>query len=416
MVVQVFGRSTGPAATRETARLAALEQIDMLDAPRDKGFDRIVRLIKEIFGVEIGLVTIIDAHRQWYLACSGFGNDEVPRQDTFCRYVIDDDEPLVVEDATRDARFAAHPAVAQKEGVRFYAGVPIKTAEGQAVGTLCAIDRRPRSFGNRELRILQELAGAAMDRIELLQFASTDGLTGALTRRAFRDQADQLVSAALMQGYDLSCIVLDVDYFKQVNDTYGHAVGDDVLRTVAAISKTTLGPDDLVGRLGGEEFAFVLPRTDQAAACEIAARLREAIEGRSTETSAGSLKITASFGITSLSIAAKNIETLLAQADAAMYKAKREGRNRCVAWNEMRSEFALSSRRRVLKAGAIIFNDRRSVIDCTVRALGSDGAGLSVSNSAGVPAEFVLAIRSDGLEMYCRVISQDRQHIEVAFA
>lgn len=126
---------------------------------------------------------------------------------------------MVVQDSTRDPRFAAHPAVTGPEHIRFYAGVPLKTKAGHTIGTVCAIDRSTRSFSHRDIGILQELAGAVMDRIELLQTASTDSLTEALTRRAFKREAELLISAALRHKHDLSCIVLDVDHFKKVNLT-----------------------------------------------------------------------------------------------------------------------------------------------------------------------------------------------------
>lgn len=414
-VVKAFGKSSEDAKKREMERLAALEQLDLLDTPRDDGFDRIVRLIKQIFTVDIGLVTLIDAHRQWYKACSGLSNEEVPREDTFCRYVVDYEEAMVVQDATKDQRFAQHPAVTGENHIRFYAGVPLNTKDGHVVGTVCAIDRTPRSFSAKDLGILQELAGAAMDRIELMQSAATDSLTDALTRRAFKQEADQLISLALRHQHNLSCIVLDIDHFKSVNDTHGHAAGDQVLRTVAATCKANLRAGDIFGRLGGEEFCVVLPHIDREGALAAAEKIRTAIASKPVRGDYGALNVTASFGIASLSIVSKDIETLIAQADAAMYHAKNRGRNQCVAWNAIRTDHATGARRRVLKAGSIVFNDRRSTIDCTIKSLGEDSAGLSVSNSAGIPAEFMLAIKGEGFETMCRVIAQDRQNIEVAF-
>lgn len=105
VVARVFGKSSLEAIQRENDRLAVLQQLDILDTPRDEGFERIVRLIKEIFSIDIGIVSLIDAHRQWYKACSGLAGDEVSREDTFCRYVVDCEKPVVVQDATKDPRF-----------------------------------------------------------------------------------------------------------------------------------------------------------------------------------------------------------------------------------------------------------------------------------------------------------------------
>jgi len=413
---RAFGRSSADMVEREEARLAALEQLDMLDTPRDPGFDRIVRLIKQIFDVDIGIVSFIDAHRQWYKACSGLMPDEMPRQDTFCQHVVAAEDAIVVQDATKDPRFSHHSVVTGEAHVRFYVGVPLKTAEGHVVGTVCAIDRRPRSFSRRDLTILDELAGAAMDRVSLLRAASSDSLTGAMTRRAFKEEADRLISLAIRHRHDLSCLALDVDHFKQVNDTHGHAAGDEVLRAVASACRSVLRAGDLFSRQGGEEFAILLPHVDLQGALATAEKLRELVQSLSIELPQGTLQVTASFGIASLSIVAKDVETLLAQADAAMYQAKQTGRNKCLAWGQANGAAQIGQRRRVLKAGSIIFNDRRSTIDCTVKTIGPDGAGLSVSSSTGIPAEFVLAIPGDGFQTRCKIIAQDRQSVEVAFA
>ncbi|WP_183938720.1 sensor domain-containing diguanylate cyclase [Rhizobium paranaense] len=412
--VQAFGRPSAKPAQQEVVRLAALEELDLLETPRDEGFERLVRLIKEIFAVEIGIVSLIDAHRQWYKACSGMGVDEVPRQDTFCRFVLDDEAPIIVQDATKDSRFAQNSAVTGEAHIRFYAGVPLVTRQGHIVGTVCAIDRRPRSFDERDLSILKELAGAAMDRIELVQHATTDSLTGALTRRAFKEEADRLIALAVRHRQDLSCLVLDIDHFKAVNDTFGHACGDQVLQRVASACQSEIRRGDPFGRLGGEEFAVLLPSVDSDTALAAAQRLRAAISSQSVMTSSRPVNTTASIGVSSLSAAGENIETLLAQADAAMYRAKQTGRNRCIAWHALGVDGS-TPRRRVLKAGSIIFDNRRSVIECTIKTLGEEGAGLTVSNSIDIPTEFILAIRGDAFEINCRVIARDRQHLELSF-
>lgn len=98
-----------------------------------------------------------------------------------------------------------------------------------------------------------------------------------------------------------------------------------------------------------------------------------------------------------------------------MYRAKETGRNRCEAWGHNRDTQEIGSRRRVLKSGRIIINDRRSTIDCTIRSIGADGANIAVSDTSIIPANFILSIEADGFETTCRIISQNRQAIEVAF-
>ncbi|OJF92967.1 sensor domain-containing diguanylate cyclase [Pararhizobium antarcticum] len=415
VAADAVGRSSEDAMARETDRLAALGRLDFLDTPRDEGFERIVRLIKKVFSVDIALISLIDAHRQWYKACSGMSGDQAPRKETFCNYVIEFEEPFVVQDVLKDSRFSKHPSAPGEDAIRFYAGVPLRTSSGHVVGTVCANDHKPREFGSEDVAILQELADVAMDRIELMQSAATDGLTEALTRRAFKQAADRLISLALRQQKGLACIVLDIDHFKTVNDTHGHAAGDEVLRSVAAVCKATLRTGDVFGRLGGEEFAILLPNVDQQGAVAIAEKVRTAISSQQICGSYGVLSVTASLGSSALSSATKDIETLLVQADAAMYEAKHSGRNRCVSWSSIAPEHATGARKHMLRAGSILFNDRRSMIDCTIQSLGVDSASLSVCNTTGIPAEFVLRIKDEGFEKKCQMIAQDRHNLEVAF-
>ena len=324
--VKAFGKSSTELIQREAARLAALDQLDLLDTPRDDGFERVVRLIKDIFTVDIALVSLIDAHRQWYKACAGLGQDEVARQDSFCRYVVDADQPVIVQDATRDDRFSSHPAVTGSTHIRFYAGVPLKTRDGHTIGTVCAIDRETRSFSHRDVTILEELAGAAMDRIELLQSVSTDSLTDALTRRAFRHEAEQLISASLRHQHSLSCIVFDIDKFKLVNDTFGHATGDEVLKAVTATCRAALRAEDLFGRLGGEEFAILLPGVSERDAWEIGERIRTQVE----LVPANPAQLSVSIGIACMTpLVTMEWTGLVEAADKALYAAKAAGRNRC---------------------------------------------------------------------------------------
>jgi diguanylate cyclase (GGDEF)-like protein len=411
----VFGKfPTDPADIRERARLAALEKLDILDSPHDVSLDRIARLIIQIFGVDQSVVSFIDSHRQWYMASEGMQRSEVDRQESFCRHTMAGQEPLVVRDASVDPRFAESPHVTARGGVRFYAGAPLRTREGHNVGTVCAIGSKPRMFSAAEEMILMDLTQLAMDFIELRRQATTDGLTGALNRRAFRDESERAIALAARHRTNLAVIGFDLDFFKRVNDTYGHAAGDEVLVGVTGAVRATLRSGDIFGRTGGEEFWIILPHTDREGALAVAEKLRQAIAELVFKFEGKPVGITASFGLTRLSLIAKDLDTLMAQADAALYSAKSAGRNRHSMW-EPTPEAGQGARRRVLKAGQILFNDRRSAIDCTIRSLGEDGAGLDVVTATGIPEHFTLLIRSDGFETNCRAVARAERHLEVTF-
>jgi diguanylate cyclase (GGDEF)-like protein len=254
-----------------------------------------------------------------------------------------------------------------------------------------------------------------MNELELRVTATTDPLTGALSRRGFREVAERAVALAIRHRHDLSLLMLDLDHFKAVNDKHGHATGDVVLAETVQTCRTLLRKSDAIGRLGGEEFAMLLPYTGRAAALEVAEKLRGALARQQHQAITGPFTVTASIGAVSLERSATDVDTLLARADEALYAAKNDGRNRCVTW--ARKEAAEpASRRRVFKAGRISFNGGRSAIDCTVRSLSETGAGIDVVSAAGVPDEFKLQIEADHFSQLCRVTQKSAKHLDIEFA
>jgi diguanylate cyclase (GGDEF)-like protein len=397
----------------EEQRLAALDRHDILDTPKEEAFDRITRLTKKLFQVPFVIITMIDGHRAWSKSTQGIDLPEGPRSLSFCHHTILENRPLIVPDASRDPRFASNPYVVGEPHLRFYVGVPLTMSDGANIGTLCIFDTEPRELTSKDAELLSDLARMVVDELELRLLATRDSLTGALSRRAFKEETQRATALALRHHHDLSCTVFDLDHFKTVNDKYGHAAGDIVLGQTVRACVAHLREGDMIGRLGGEEFAILLPHTSRAGALEVAEKLRTAIKAFTFDFASPAIGVTASFGVASLDAATRDAETLLRRGDAALYQAKEAGRDRCVAWRP--AETKTQQLRRVLKGGQILFNGGSSVIDCTVRGLSETGAGLDVSTSLGVPKSFKLAIRADSFERPCRVLSQTERHIEVEF-
>lgn len=164
---------------------------------------------------------------------------------------------------------------------------------------------------------------------ELQRQATVDDLTGAATRRHFFVVAETAMEQALRHREPLSVVLIDLDRFKQINDHYGHAGGDEVLRAFGELCREVLRRIDIVGRLGGEEFAVVLPRTDLAAAGGAAERLLERVNATEVEVEGrGRLTFGFSAGVAELQAGETTIEPVLARADAALYAAKAAGRGR----------------------------------------------------------------------------------------
>ena len=144
----------------EEARLSALEDLQVLDTAPEERFDRVTRLARRLFGVDVALVTLVDRDRQWFKAVSGDAVQvpEIPRTLSFCDTTVRQNDSLVVEDLSADERFRSNPLVTADSGVRFYAGHPLRAAGGQAVGTLCLLDHAPRPFSDAERETLRDLA------------------------------------------------------------------------------------------------------------------------------------------------------------------------------------------------------------------------------------------------------------------
>lgn len=158
-------------ASLESDRLNALHSLRILDTPAEERFDRLTRIAVAVFDTAISTVTLIDEDRQWHKACIGVGSREDDRAVSFCSVAIEKPQPLVVPDATQDPRFAENRLVTGPPHIRFYAGIPLTTATGFRVGTLCVIDTRPREFGERELDLLGDLAQIAEDELNHKELA-----------------------------------------------------------------------------------------------------------------------------------------------------------------------------------------------------------------------------------------------------
>jgi diguanylate cyclase (GGDEF)-like protein len=163
---------------------------------------------------------------------------------------------------------------------------------------------------------------------EYKRLASTDSLTGVINRREFMKRAKTEVARLLRHQGELSVMLLDVDYFKQVNDNYGHPAGDRVLKFVAQAIESALREEDVLGRIGGEEFAVLLPATDSQSAGATAERVRLAIENLRIQVGDQEIMVTISIGISEFATGELSIEPAMVRADRALYQAKDLGRNR----------------------------------------------------------------------------------------
>lgn len=212
--------------------------------------------------------------------------------------------------------------------------VPLIVRE-DAIGTLCLATKRPDAFGETIRPTVQVLANqlavalanaASVRRLE--ELATTDGLTGCLNKRAFLDELDKRIRSAERFGRRLSLVITDIDHFKSVNDIYGHATGDTVIKELGAVLRRVKRETDIVARFGGEEFCVLCEETDTVGALQLAQRVREELAGTAFQTERGKMSVTCSLGVATFPEDAKTQQTLFDVADKALYVAKGTGRNR----------------------------------------------------------------------------------------
>jgi len=449
---------SAPHLFNEDARLAALAQYDLLSESDDVDLNETVQLAARLFDAPIALVSLIERDTQTFKARIGLDVCETARDVSFCAHAIAQTDILVIPDALLDPRFATNPLVTGSPNIRFYAGVPLRSPGGYAIGSLCIIDHRPRNgFSDKDRANLQSLATIVTDRLEIRRLAvagaigqtrfeniaatSPDGIIcadhhgditfwNAACERLFGFTADGAVGKSLdiivperMRGghggglqrvaaggkprlvgttveldavrqdgvefpvelslsmwreadqvsfgaiirdigerranqtrlfnlahldnltglpnrtvlldrieesaktEPLAVLMVDLDGFKNVNDTLGHIAGDAVLRQVAERILKCVRSIDTVARLGGDEFAILMPNSlDQAAAAETADCIIAAI-GAPYATDGQMVHIGTSIGIAFGPRDGEFAEDLLSAADLAMYQAKGEGRN-----------------------------------------------------------------------------------------
>ena len=244
-------------------------------------------------------------------------------------------QPILVTDARSDARFTA----ADRSFTDSIVCVPL-IADGEAIGVLNvtnpATDRSFDASDQDHLQMLASQAAGAINRARLYELASTDELTGLYVRRLILQRLQQEVRRFRRYGRAIAVAVLDLDHFKRVNDTFGHAAGDEVLQTLGQVLLDKTRRDlDIPGRIGGEEFLLIMPETHEAGALRACDRLRRAVEAEPIFVEDEEIRMTVSIGVAARESGEESSTSMLRRADRACYEAKARGRNQVVAASEL---------------------------------------------------------------------------------
>lgn len=267
---------------------------------------------------------------------------EAPVEESYCRKTLESPDDLLAFHDAYEVEFTDDPAF-ERFGLGCYAGAQL-VVQGEVTGTICFASSEPRevSFYDAErtfVRLLAQWASREIERERLLEELSdrarTDGLTGLTNREALVERLTLECERSDRYGGGLSFALLDLDHFKEINDTLGHRAGDEILREVALVLERTTRSSDAVGRYGGEEFGVVAPGTSSARAVSLAERMLAAIRERSFLEADPELEVTCSAGVAEWD--GGDAETFIHRADEALYEAKRRGRDQVVETTEVDS-------------------------------------------------------------------------------
>ncbi len=332
-----------PRPENESERLAAVRRYRQPDRVAEKDFELLTRVAAEICDVPFALISLVDADHISNIASIGMPNNVLARDEACCSWTILQEGLLEIPDFSRDQRTAGLRLMTES-GMHMYAGTSLSTKDGFHIGTLCVLDNKPHSLNDHQRELLSGLARQVMALLDLRAheqmltealareryLASVDILTGLLNRRALFERLDAEIERSRRYDTPLSLALIDLDHFKAINDSHGHAAGDTVLNSVGEIVKTSIRSSDIAGRYGGEELCVVLPQTSAEGAFALAESLREQIEESVISVDGKTITVTASIGIATWQANYTDAQQILISADQALYSAKRAGRNKTV--------------------------------------------------------------------------------------
>ncbi|MGL5497031.1 MAG: sensor domain-containing diguanylate cyclase [Aeromonas sobria] len=315
-----------PIPPDEALRLETLRRLSLLDSEAEERFDRLTRMARRVFDVPIALVSLVDEERQWFKSCIGLEVSETARDISFCGHAIMGNETFIVPDASQDPRFADNPLVVGGPCIRFYAGQPLQIANGCKLGTLCIIDTVPRVLSDEDVGLLKDLAAMVVRELEAVQLATIDELTRISNRRGFVMLAEKSLSLASRLQMPLALLYLDLNGFKGINDRWGHAEGDRALIVFATLLKQAFRGADVFARMGGDEFAVLLPNVVEAQAQLAYERFNTILAEHNRQSSCG-YALACSTGIVSYDgRGCVSLAELLTRADELMYQRKRDSK------------------------------------------------------------------------------------------
>ena len=359
---------SAPDRPNESAALAALRDLAVLDTAPEAEFDALVRVASIVCRAPIALISLVDTQRQWFKAQVGLeGVSESPRESAFCAHTVLGNDIFEVADAAQEGRFADNPLVTGYPHIRHYAGAPIRLSDGLCVGALCIVDRVPGHLDRGQRQALNSLAiaaasalegrratqvalqsamasaltpaGLVFNTVELEHRTTLDALTGLVNRAEFERRLGEAVCTARDGSAEHAVLHVDLDQFRLINDACGHRVGDLLLKEVAALLATMVRATDTLARVGGDEFAVIMERCSAQQAEQAAQRICERLEDFRFAREGLRLRIGASIGLVGLGRDCGDVSAVVQAAETSCRAAGEDGGSRVQVWSATESSF-----------------------------------------------------------------------------
>jgi diguanylate cyclase (GGDEF)-like protein len=295
-------------------------------------FIHAAEILKSVTGTAITAITLLDEEHQHYRAEVGMSMPLISRARSLADYAVRDGELFVIEDTHDDARFGECLLVQRHPFVRFYAAIALRAPNGEIVGALCAMDPAPGRLDASQRAVFYHLRAMIENDLKMRTATAIDPLTQLYNRRFLLESIAHKWKEA-QEGEVMGSVVVDVDWFKQYNDTYGHQAGDHCLRKVASVMQAAAdGERVIAGRMGGEEFGLLVLQAQPVALKATLEMLRQGVEDLAIEHRASPLGVvTVSVGgaMTRITDGSRLAHREgFASADRALYRSKHGGRNR----------------------------------------------------------------------------------------
>jgi diguanylate cyclase (GGDEF)-like protein len=300
----------------EASRLAELRSLGILDTPAEDRYDRLTRLAKRAFNVPFAAFSLLEEQREWLKSQQGLEFVEHPDMGSLSREAIGHDGTFVVQDALQDKRFSAF---SRETGIKFYAGHPVRTHRGYAIGTLWIADTTPRSFSKEDEICLKDLVMMVEEEITVQTVTNIDDLTSLFNRRGFYGIGQQAIAICKRMHKPATVMFFDLDGYNEVNEDYGQSEGEKLLKNIGSVLSSVFRNSDVVARIGGSEFCVLLTGTDTDHITRPLENLTESIRIQNQHTP---YDIGYSVGVIEYDKRHETLSTLMQEADNLNYQQK----------------------------------------------------------------------------------------------